>query len=165
MDLIKKSIIDAFQNVFERFSLKKTVARKICSTCYEFIFVNTTSGLKIIYDLREGWLDIRIIRLINGLVVEDPHTGWLESKLNEISLDYIVSYFNLESCIKPIYSFPEDSVYHTSENGFFLYCQLYVDQILKYCSEILSGNFNNFDNFAEYMKHEAIKRKETLSHK
>ncbi len=159
-DKIKKGIIAAFDSICQKYSLKKIRAHKVCSTCYEFLFSNKISGLKILYDIREGWLDIRLNRLIDGKFIEDPHTGWFQAKLNEVSLDYIVSYYESESCIEPIYKYPPDSIYKTAENGFCLYCGLYADQLNKYCADILCGDFSKFDNYIEYMKLKAYERLE-----
>ncbi len=156
---IKNIIIEAFNEIFIKYTMHKKTSKKISEGYYEIVFINTTTGLEIHYDVREARLDVDIYRLVNGEIVHNPDFGeWFKTKLNGFDLNYILLYHNSQLCIPSLYKYSADSIYNSNENGFYLYCKLFADRLDKYCSDFLNGNFTNFDKYERFIKNEVKNR-------
>jgi len=158
---IKNIIIDAFKEICVKYAFQKKTSKKLWEGYYEIVFVNNTTGLEIHYDVREARLDVDIYKLVNGVIVHNPDFGeWFKTQLTGLDLNYILLYYNSELCIPSLYKFPSDSIYNSIDNGFYLYCKLFADRLDKYCSDLLNGNFKNFEIYEQFIKKELRNRTE-----
>ncbi len=61
---------------------------------YEILYLNETTGVKIVYEYRKAYIFIFLYRLIDGKLIEDPGEIVQNTKLNNFSLGDIVNIRN-----------------------------------------------------------------------
>lgn len=99
-------------------------------------------GVRVTFELRESYIFVSLCRLVNGKIDETPRNIDENTTLNNFSLDDIVRLKNPSAILKALYEYPEDSKYNESEKGFSLYVEAFANNLRKYGSEALKGNFN-----------------------
>lgn len=132
-----------------KFHIIKEVQDKFC---YEIIYLNRTTGVKILYEYRESYIFIMLYRLENGKLVLNPLIIDINSILYGYSLDDIVNLYNPADLIKPSYEYREESIFFDKKVGFRLYVRQFAKNLKIYSKDVLLGNFSIFENLEMTVK-------------
>ena len=122
---------------------------------YDIVFLSATTGVRIIYEIREAYIFIKLYRLVNGELVENPCPIIENSVLNVFSLGDIVTIRNPDATMKPAYQYGVDSEFYDEENGLTLYVSKFADNLKNYAEDVLTGNFGIFTELDTIVKERA----------
>ncbi|MCG6168916.1 hypothetical protein EHQ12_05370 [Leptospira gomenensis] len=125
---------------------------------YEILYLNETTGVKIIYEYRESYIFIILYRLIDGELIENPGEIFQNTKLNCFGLDDIINLRNPSALLSPTYEYPENSHYFNKKNGWEQYVSDFAENLKTYASDVLSGNFEIFQTIDPIVKERANRR-------
>jgi len=122
---------------------------------YNLIYLNSTTGVKIIYEFREAYIFIMLYKLVDGKLIENPRNISDDTVLYGYGLDDIVNLKNSKDSMKPTYEYGDESEYYDKENGMTLYVSKFADNLRKYANEVLNGNFEIFMKVDKVVKERA----------
>ncbi|AJR14779.1 hypothetical protein LEP1GSC020_3815 [Leptospira interrogans serovar Grippotyphosa str. 2006006986] len=125
---------------------------------YEILYLNQTTGVKIVYEYREAYIFIFLYRLIDGKLVEDPGEIVQNTLLNSFGLDDIINIRNPLALLKATYEYPENSHYHDKTNGWNQYISDFANNLKQYANDVLAGNFEIFEKVDPIVKERAKRR-------
>ncbi|UOG32738.1 hypothetical protein [Leptospira noguchii] len=125
---------------------------------YEILYLNETTGVKIVYEYREAYIFIFLYRLIDGKLIEDPGEIVQNTKLNSFSLGDIVNIRNPSALLKATYEYPENSKYFNKEKGWEMYVSDFAENLKNYANDVLNGNFEIFVKVDPIVKERAKRR-------
>ncbi|WP_004470873.1 hypothetical protein [Leptospira santarosai] len=125
---------------------------------YEILYLNKTTGVKIIYEYREAYIFIFLYKLVNGELIEDPGEIIQSTLLRNFGLDDIINIKNSSALLKATYEYPENSKYHNKENGWEEYISDFGKNLKNYASDVLTGNFEIFEKIDPIVKKRAKQR-------
>ncbi len=123
-----------------------------CKWGYELLYLNEVTGVKIIYEYREAYIFIVLCELLNGKIVENPFKIEEDSVLHCYGLDDVINIQNPSDLVKPAYQYGKESKYYDKQNGLALYVATFANNLKKYASDILLGNFNIFKKLDRVVK-------------
>lgn len=126
---------------------------------YELIYLNKTTGVKITYEFREAYIFIMLYKLVNGNLQENPRSIQEDTILYSYGLDDIISLRNSQALIKPAYQYGEESEYYDKEKGLMLYVSAFAHNLKEYAADVLSGDFQIFNEVDRVVKERANKYK------
>lgn len=126
---------------------------------YELIYLNKTTGVKITYEFREAYIFIMLYKLVNGNLQENPSSIQEDTILYSYGLDDIISLRNSQALIKPAYQYGEESEYYDKEKGLMLYVSAFAHNLKEYAADVLSGDFQIFNEVDRVVKERANKYK------
>jgi hypothetical protein len=109
------------------------------------VYLNNVVGVKITYEYREAYLFIMLYKLIDGKLVENPIKINLNSDLNGYSLDDVIKLRNPADLVKPAYEYGSKSEFYDEKNGLTLFVSIFANNLKKYASDILHGDFSLFE--------------------
>lgn len=98
-------------------------------------------GVKIAYEIREGYIFILLCRLVEGRIVDDPRNINEKTILNNFSLDDLISLKEPSDNINAAYEYPDDHKYHDEDDGLRLYARDFAANLEKHANDILNGDF------------------------
>lgn len=124
---------------------------------YEMIYLNNKVGIKITYEFGEAYIFILLYKLIDGKLIENPHIIKNDTLLYGYGLDDIINLRNPSALIKPAYQYGSKSEYYDKEKGLTLYVSAFADNLKKYATDILNGNFEIFIATDKVVKERANK--------
>lgn len=120
---------------------------------YTFRAVNDTTGVEIIYEFTQAYLNIMLYRLIDGKIINNTMKAIKNNELiNGFNLDLIIQIKNPSDMIQPAYVYGEDSEFYKPEVGLRNYLLLFANNLRTYATGILSGDFEIFILLDENMK-------------
>ncbi len=122
---------------------------------YNLIYMNNTTGVKIVYEFREAYIFIMLYKLVDGKLIENPRSIKDDTVLYGYGLDDIVNLKNAKDSMKPTYEYGDESEYYDKENGMTLYVLKFADNLRKYANEVLNGNFDIFMKVDKIVKERA----------
>lgn len=119
---------------------------------YELLYTNRTTGVKITYEYQAAYIFIMVYRLIDGKFCENPSNINDDTILNGYGLDDIISLQNNEALIKPAYAYGEKSKYYDEDKGLTLYTSAFANNLKKFGSKVLQGDFTIFSDADKLVK-------------
>lgn len=119
---------------------------------YEIIYINSTTGVHILYEYKESYIFITLYRLEKGILIKNPLNIKKNSILFGYGLDDIIYLLNPDAIIKPSYKYDESSVFFNQKIGFRLYLHCFADNLNKYANNILLGDFSIFKELDQIVK-------------
>ncbi|WP_061218404.1 hypothetical protein [Leptospira weilii] len=125
---------------------------------YEILYLNQTTGVKIVYEYREAYIFIFLYRLIDGELIENPGNINENTLIYGFSLGDIINIKNPSALLKPTYEYPENSHYHDKENGWNQYISDFANNLKQYANDVLAGNFEIFEKVDPIVKERAKRR-------
>ncbi|EJO68549.1 hypothetical protein [Leptospira kirschneri] len=125
---------------------------------YEILYLNQTTGVKIVYEYREAYIFIFLYKLVNGELIEDPGEIVQSTLLRSFSLGDIINIRNPSALLKPTYEYPENSKYHDKEKGWEEYISDFGKNLKNYANDVLTGNFEIFEKIDPIVKERAKRR-------
>jgi len=119
---------------------------------YELIYLNNTTGVKIIYEFREAYIFIILYKLVDGKLIENPKSIDENTVLYGFGLDDIIGLRFPQALIKPAYQYGEESKYYDKKKGLTLYVTAFSDNLKEYASDVLEGDFKIFHETQKIVK-------------
>lgn len=119
---------------------------------YELLYLNEVTGVKIIYEYREAYIFITLCELLDGKIIENPFKIEEDSILYCHSLDDVINIRHPSDLVKPAYQYSKESKYYDEQNGLALYVATIANNLKKYASDILLGNFSIFKKLDRVVK-------------
>lgn len=119
---------------------------------YELIYLNNTTGVKVIYEYGEAYIFIMLYKLNNGKLPEMPIQIDNSTILYGYGLDDLILHRNPNAIIKPAYEYGEQSVYYDKEMGLSLYISAFAKNLEEYAIDILKGDFAIFPELDKIVK-------------
>jgi len=117
---------------------------------YTLEAINRTTGIRVVYEYREAFINVILYELIDGEIIENTTQAILKNeKINGFSLDAIVSLINPNDLRKPFYPL-EANV--DRENDLANYASQVAKNLCKYGKDVLSGNFAIFKQLDPIVK-------------
>jgi len=146
-----------FQDVFAFLKNEYTfrVVKEKLNANADLLYVNDTTGVKIVFSNREAYCFIYLYKLVEGKLIENPSNIYMNSKLYAYMLDDIVALRNPSRLIRPAYMYGEDSKFHNEENGFRLYLEEFARNLKIYADDVLRGDFKIFPKLEKVVKERA----------
>jgi hypothetical protein len=130
----------------------KLVKRRKHNWGYELCYVNSTTGVKIMYEYREAYIFFSLGRLINGKLVESIIAMDDKGVFYNSSLDDIIALRNPGAMMKPGWFYDDSSKCGDKENGFTLFVKAFAANLEKYAADVLNGDFEIFKDTSEIVK-------------
>ena len=124
---------------------------------YEMIYINKTTGVKIIHEFRESDIFILLYQLVDGELIEDARNIKDDTVILSHGLDDIVNIRNSSALIRPTYKYAVDSKYHDKDHGMSYYVADYAKNLEKYANDVLMGDFTIFPTLDKIVKERAKK--------
>lgn len=122
---------------------------------YELVYLNKTTAVKVTYEFQEAYIFIMLYRLVDGTLIENPGNIKENTTLNGYGLDDVINYYDPSSLIKPIYQYGEDSDYYDQKKGLMLYVNAFANNLKKFGTEVLKGDFRIFKELDKVVKDRA----------
>ena len=119
---------------------------------YEIVYLNNTTGVKIIHEYRESYIFILLYRLVNEKLIEASGNIKEDTILHSYGLDDIVNLHNPSALISPTYEYPDASKFHDQHKGMSLYVSAFADNLKTYAKDVLIGNFEIFPELDKVVK-------------
>lgn len=138
------------------FTLEKKLSEEWGSQI-EYINKTTNVGVRILYEIREGYIFILLCRLVDGKIVENKRNLNDSTVLNNFSLDDIISLKNPSDIIKAGYEYPDNHEYHDKRDGLKYYTRDFSINLRKHAKDILEGSFVLFPKLDEIVRNRAKK--------
>ena len=131
--------------------------RRTSSGFCSLTFTNETAGVgvRITYESREAFVFVIIYRLVGGKIRENPRPINRESELTGYCLDDIVSLLGPGDALKPAYFYPPTSEFYDPNIGMELYVSRFADNLKRYASDVLTGDFRLFAQLETLVKKRA----------
>lgn len=126
---------------------------------YELIYLNKTTAVKVTYEFQEAYIFIMLYQLVDGNLIENPRNIKVDTILHGYGLDDIINHRNPSVLIKPAYQYGEDSEYYDQQKGLMLYVSAFANNLKEYGTDVLSGDFNIFNELDSIVKERANKYK------
>lgn len=120
-----------------------------------WLFLNATTGVHISYEFKEAYFHLFLHKLSEGRFVENPSAIRSKSKITGFSLDDILDLRNPEARLLPAYQYGAEAEFYTRENGFQLYISRFAENLRRYGSDILRGDFSLFEKLEPVVKYRA----------
>ena len=122
---------------------------------YVWLFLNATTGVHISYEYKEAYFHLTLYKLKGGKLIKNPARISPNSTLTGFSLDDILSLRNSEARVMPAYQYGAESEFYTRDNGFRLYISRFADNLKRYASDVLVGDFRLFEKLDPIVKQRA----------
>jgi hypothetical protein len=122
---------------------------------YDILFLNDRCGVHITYEFREAYVFIALHKLQNGKFIDNPRPITAESVLTGFSLDDILFLKSPSAIVKPAYAYGADSEFYDKERGLTLYVSRFAENLKKYASDVLVGDFKIFEALEPIVKKRA----------
>jgi hypothetical protein len=118
----------------------------------KLVYLNSTTGIKLIYERKEQYVDIDICRLVDGEMIDNTTQALSEDEILKcINLNSIIKVTNPGDSIMPSYHYNESSGFFTP-GGYSKYYRLIAEKLRKYSARFLSGDFSDFEELAIKVK-------------
>jgi hypothetical protein len=127
----------------------KRISKIIYSTYFEIVFKNTTTGISLHYDARENYFYVVVYKLIDGEIVENTLPIKRNIPLDFFNLDYAIRFFEKEN-------YEEYFEKKYNDKFFDNIIKQYALDLVKYSSDMLSGDFKNFNEIESIAKNKLI---------
>lgn len=131
------------------------IAKKRADVSDGILYLNDTTGVKIIFSNREAYLFIYLYKLVDGELVENPSNIYQASLLHGYGLDDIIVLRDSYRLIKPTYMYSKDSRFFNKDNGLRLYLQEFANNLRNCADDVLRGNFEIFPKVETVVKERA----------
>ena len=111
---------------------------------------NRTTGVKIIDEIREAYIQIVLYRLVDGEIVDNSSSVINATNINNdepmlgFGLGWIIELKDPEAQLLPSYEYGEDSPFKDEENGKKNYVEFVAAKLIMYANDILNGDFSTF---------------------
>ena len=146
---IQNMLLDTFSFLIKENDMT-LITNRINSNGIKQIYKGKKTGVTILFEFREAYVNVLLHRLTNHEINADVHPANRQIPLNNIGLDYIVKYRNESDLTKPLYD--PTSEYYGKDDAFKIMIAKLADNLRKYGAEILTGNFNTFSEVDGYVK-------------
>ena len=141
---LRKIIFDTFQFLITEFDYE-LIEQTSEVMFYKLVFKNSTTGVVVMYESREQYIDIDLYKLIDGQIVKNvTHALISKEKIKGFRLDSIMKARNIRKQILPIHKYGEDSEFH-GDNGLSKWVALFAENLRSYAADILNGDFSSFE--------------------
>ena len=153
---MKKELKLLFENTF-RFLITdynfNVISTKTDNGGFSLLAKNLTTGVKIIYELREAYIHIILYKLIDGEIVRNTVSAIKNAEpINGFELGWIIELKNPEAQLKPVYEYGIESPFYDEKNGRKNYVEFVADRLKEYAGDILSGDFSTFSTLDKMVK-------------
>jgi len=138
----------AFANLFKEYHLSNASNRDD-NYVWEWTVKNLTTGIRVVYEIRDGYLFIQICRLVNGEV---------KSSIGEIWPDTTIDCFDFEDLLslrKPNHQHLYSILSESLEKNLTLMLKQYAGSLEIYAEDILLGDFAIFSDLERIVKERA----------
>lgn len=126
---------------------------------YELIYLNITTGVKIVYEFREAYIFISLYKLVNGNFIENPKSIESDMEIHGYGLDDIINLRNSKALIKPAYQYGEESKFYNKDRGLMLFIKAFANNLKEYAADVLAGEFKIFQETKLIVRERANKNK------
>ena len=149
---LKKLFEELFSFLIDDFNFK-IIKSKDEDWGYYYKATNDTTGIEIVYEIKEAYVNIMLFKLINGEIIKNTVQAIMRDEIiNGFSMDLIVEFRNPKDIIKPAYQYGKDSDFYKPKVGLKNYVSIFADNLRKYTFDVLSGDFIIFSQLDEIMK-------------
>lgn len=119
---------------------------------YCFIAMNLTTGIEIIYEFKEAYIQVILHKLINGEILHSiTNSIKNNTPITGFSLEWILALRNPKEQIKPAYNYPPNHQYY-KKDGLEKYVAMVAEKLKEYASDILNGDFSVFTTLDSMVK-------------
>ncbi|GEM_PF-1092991 len=147
------NLIDAFDFLWNeyRFVILK---KQEDNYGYSLEAKNDTTGIKLEYEVRDQYIKVVIIKIINGEIEYNFYEALRDNnlKINGFGLDWILSFKNPEANYKPAYEYKVGRPFSDEVNGIRNYIFMVAGLLKEYASNMLLGDFTDFDELDVIVK-------------
>ena len=154
--MAKDQLVKTFEEVFSFLSDEfefKTIKSNSEDWGYCFTAVNNTTGVEIIYEIGDAYVNIILYKLVNGEIVDNTYKAIRNNEqINGFNLDLVVRNKNPNDLIRPAYEYGKDSEFYKPGVGLKNYITVFADNLRKYGSEVLKGDFTVFNKLDKILK-------------
>jgi hypothetical protein len=151
-DSLEKLFEESFSFLIDDFNFKIIKSRDE-DWGYSYEATNNTTGIEIVYEFTQAYVNIMIFKLINGEIIKNTVQAIRHDEIiNGFSMDLIVQIRNPKDLIKPAYQYGKDSDFYKPKVGLKNYVSLFVGNLKKYAFDVLNGDFSIFTQLDEIMK-------------
>ena len=120
---------------------------------YLYLGKNTTTGIEITFEIREGYIKIKLYKLVNGDIIENTVTAIKEEKdINGFSLDQILQLKSPDALTETTYAYNTKPDVFVPDDGLKNYAMLFAYNLNKYAGDVLSGDFVVFEQLEKIAK-------------
>jgi len=112
---------------------------------YKLVAQNSTTGIEIIDEFREAYIQIYLYKLVDGEIIRNSvYTIKTNEPIEGFELGWIIELKNPKAQIKPAYEYEIDSPFFDEKNGRKNYANFVASRLKEYASDILNGDFSSF---------------------
>ena len=148
-----KELKQLFNDVFSFLKVDygfDVISSKVDRWGYRFLGKNLTTGIKVIYEVREACIYVFLYKLIDGEIYHNFYHALKNDEKEQMlgfALDWIIELKDPEAQIKPTYEYDDgpDSPFYDKENGFRNYAESVAEKLRKYGDEVMRGDFSVFE--------------------
>lgn len=118
----------------------------------EVVYLNQTTGIKLLYEFSSAFIFVFIYRLVNGKMVDNPRP---------VTEDSIIYCFDFNDALpesekmKPAYEYDVSSDYFDDVNGISNYTRDFASRLETYGDDVLSGDFSILSKMERIIKERA----------
>ena len=163
----KKEYKLLFENAF-RFLITdysfKIISTKTDNWGISILAKNLTTGVEIIDEIREAYIQITLYRLIGDEIVENTVSAIKNGEsINGFELGWIIKLKNPDAQIKPAYEYGDGSPFHDEKNGKKNYVEFVAGKLKEYAGDILNGDFSSFGALDKMVKERYKERRKNYN--
>lgn len=139
----------AFSFLVDDYDYRILTKKRTAEGC-RFVFMNAAVGVTVSYEIREGYINVLLHRLVKGAIKFDPWPYERNRPLNNIGLDWIVKYKDESKLSVPLYD--PTSEYYNNTNAFNLMISKVAQNLRIFGDSVLRGNFGIFAEVDHLLK-------------
>jgi len=129
------------------------VSSKSESWGYKLVAKNATTGIEIIDEFREAYIEIILYRLVGGEIINNVNDAIRNGEpILGFGLGWVIKLKNPDDQIKPVYEYGLKSPFYDENNGRKNYTEFVASKLKEYASDIISGDFSSFPTLDTMVK-------------
>jgi len=150
--IIKTIFEEVFQFLKDDFNIIPIISRKE-RWGYYYSGKNYATGIEIIYESPEGYVNIMLYKLINGNIEKNTVSAIRDNKtINGSSLDYIVQLKDEGASILPAYKYSNELGISQGTEGIKIFFSKFASNLKQYADDVLNGDFSIFIQLEKTLK-------------
>lgn len=148
-----------FNYILEHFNFLETeynfvFKSKIIDTWFvEVVFLNSSTGIRLVYERREQFLAVFIHKLVDGKMINCPSPLLPSSEITCFEMNDALP---ADRIMKPAYAYGEDSMLFDTDDGLSLYIKEFALRLHEYGQDVLNGDFSILPKMEKVIKARAI---------
>lgn len=121
----------------------------------KLIYLSEETGVEIVCEHREAYVFVTLYKLVEGTLQNNSRNIDSNTVLHGYSLDDLVSIRSPQNSMKPTYRYGEQSIYFKKDVGFGQYVAAFAENLRRYATDVLCGNFEIFLELDNVVKERA----------